>query len=310
MKKQTLLLMLSAIFTLCGCIREDRDDCRRSFTLLFEYYGDGVKDIFRQKIEKVHLYVYGSESEQPVFQKEINRSDLEELQGVRLDGLRPGRYRTVCWGNALSHTFIRHADVLSKSHVSTPEYCENRPASTSDPLYHACLTFTITNAFTAQEATAKFNCAHIDFNVRMEGFNNLVIPAENPALHVETSLPCLLGMENFYGYYDFGANRFDPAATYIPPVETTAEASGGYTASFSTLRFDENDETALTLRHISTNRLFYRLPLKHFLADNRLSVSDRQEVTVNILLKLNKDGINLTVTPFEETDVHPGLDEK
>ena len=47
-------MLLVALTT--GCIKEDLDSCDTN--LIFRYFGDGTKDIFPEKIEKVDLYVY------------------------------------------------------------------------------------------------------------------------------------------------------------------------------------------------------------------------------------------------------------
>ena len=73
MRKTSIILLFLAAATLLGsCIKEDRSDCRRSFTLLFRYTGDGTTDIFREKVAQVHLYVYDATTRALVRQETNN----------------------------------------------------------------------------------------------------------------------------------------------------------------------------------------------------------------------------------------------
>ena len=78
----------------------------------------------------------------------------------------------------------------------------------------------------------------------------------------------------------------------------------------ATLRFADDTPGALRLVNPATGATVYTLPLADFLSANSLTVEDRQEVAVSILLHLNDDGVSVSVTPFEDEPIHPGLDEK
>lgn len=69
-------MLLVALTT--GCIKEDLDSCDTN--LIFRYFGDGTKDIFPEKIEKVDLYVY-SENGALVETIGLNQGDLRNNQG-------------------------------------------------------------------------------------------------------------------------------------------------------------------------------------------------------------------------------------
>ena len=49
--KKAIILYILLLVTVTGCIKENLDDCET--TLYFSYLGDGTKEIFPQKIEKV-----------------------------------------------------------------------------------------------------------------------------------------------------------------------------------------------------------------------------------------------------------------
>ena len=58
--KKAIILYILLLVTVTGCIKENLDDCET--TLYFSYLGDGTKEIFPQKIEKVDtirtMYLY------------------------------------------------------------------------------------------------------------------------------------------------------------------------------------------------------------------------------------------------------------
>ena len=72
--KKAIILYILLLVTVTGCIKENLDDCET--TLYFSYLGDGTKEIFPQKIEKVDMYIYNQNN---VFVQKtvLNRHYLE-----------------------------------------------------------------------------------------------------------------------------------------------------------------------------------------------------------------------------------------
>lgn len=309
MKRHTTLFLTALLaFLLTGCIKEDRSDCHRSFTLLFRYEGDGTTDIFRDKVSRVDLYVYEVESRKLLRQYQLNEAELNELQGIRLDDLEPGTYEAVCWGNAFESSGTAVEEHRDQALMAAPEWHAGQDVDTNDELYHAVKTFTITNAYVDQQELCLFNCAHIDLTVRLEGFGQeVVVPVGTRA---EGDCPVGLRLENMPGHYDFGMTVLDEETTYRPALAVAADDETAYVSASHTLRFTDDCAAALHLTNPETDETFYTLSISQFLADNDLSVEDHQEVAVDILLRLNTDGVSVTVVPFEDEDIQPGLDER
>ena len=57
--KKVIMLYALLLVTVTGCIKENLDDCET--ILYFDYLGDGTRDIFLQKIEKVDMYIYNED---------------------------------------------------------------------------------------------------------------------------------------------------------------------------------------------------------------------------------------------------------
>lgn len=307
MKKHAIffLVMIACLFT--GCIKEDQSDCRRSFTLLFRYNGDGTTDIFPDKVTKVNLYVYDTADRALIRSYELDQADLQSLQGIRLDDLEPGTYEAVCWGNAYESSSVLAAEQRETGVMAAPEYHAGNPVDTNDELYHVAKTFTITNAWTDQQDICYFNCAHIDVTVRLEGFEDFVF-ADTRA---DGNCPVGMRLENLPGYCDFSGTPFDEQTLYLPGLTAVADDDAtAYESRFHTLRFGDDGEVALRLTRPDTDAPFYTLPIRQFLDAHDLSVEDRQEVALNIVLRLDADGVSISVAPFEEEDIHPGLDER
>lgn len=122
-------MLLVALTT--GCIKEDLDSCDTN--LIFRYFGDGTKDIFPEKIEKVDLYVY-SENGALVETIGLDQGDLRNNQGTPLN-LPAGKYRVVGWGNTKNDTRINQAAALNTALVAAPHYFTKEIITTNDSLY-------------------------------------------------------------------------------------------------------------------------------------------------------------------------------
>ena len=303
---QIFLLMAAVCLTLSGCIRDSLDDCRRSFTLYFRYLGDGTTDIFRDKVAEVDVYVYNPATGQLLRTLELSQSDLTNLQGVRFDDLESGTYEVVCWGNAAGHSAVVGMEQRTTGRMAAPEYHAGADISTNDELYHVAHVFTIDDAWSDQSETCDFRCAHIDTTVRLEGFD---------ASELTRAGGCIvdLSLENLPDYYDNDATAGNEDTRYCPALAATAEDGTVYESHFKTLRYADDTAATLYLTDVNTGENVYTLPLADFLEDNKLSVEDHQEVELLIVIRMHRDDngvVSITVSPFEEEDIHPGVDER
>lgn len=75
--KKLILLSLVPVLT-TGCIKEDMDDCE-NVAICFRYKADGDKDVLRQYMDKIDLYVFDANN-RLVDQRTYNQDALNPAQ--------------------------------------------------------------------------------------------------------------------------------------------------------------------------------------------------------------------------------------
>jgi hypothetical protein len=100
-----LAALLLSLFSLAGCVGEDRDDCPPpgpGFNVALAFSLENGVDRFLDKIHSVDVFILDSVGGF-LRRERVERDSLEVYQGLRLH-LDPGRYRVTCWGNNAANT--------------------------------------------------------------------------------------------------------------------------------------------------------------------------------------------------------------
>ena len=154
-------MIVMLIWGLCSsCISEDRSDCYSRHWLKLSYVGDGTVEIFQDKIDKVHMYIFDQNSA-CVYEGELSEQDLRR-QSTLLPDLVEGNYTVVCLGNPYETTV----------HGLSAGNWQEVLFSGNDPNYHACLEYVVepySNNKQENSSTAVFACSHYDISVIIEG---------------------------------------------------------------------------------------------------------------------------------------------
>lgn len=274
-----------------GCIKEDLDSCDTS--LIFRYFGDGTKDIFPEKIEKVDLYVY-SENGALIETIGLNQGDLIRYQGTPLN-LPAGKYRVVCWGNTENDTRIDQAMALNTALVAAPHYFTREIITTNDSLYIGSRDIEIFQDASNAD-TVYFSSSHIKMYLELDGLED--------AAWTDGTSPIEIEVGNLSPTVDF-AKTFSSENVSYRPITKKEENTPVYKSRFNVLRFNDNNSIYINLVSKKTSKTIYTLNLKDFMKYNQISVDGINEVTIGIRFRFN--GTSVTVQPWDEEVIKPGL---
>lgn len=274
-----------------GCIKEDLDSCDTN--LIFRYFGDGTKDIFPEKIEKVDLYVY-SENGALIETIGLDQGDLRRYQGTPLN-LPAGKYRVVCWGNTKNDTRINQAMALNTALVAAPHYFTREIITTNDSLYIGSRDIEIFQDASNTD-TVYFSSSHIKMYLELDGLED--------AVWTDGTSPIEIEVGNLSPTVDF-AKTFSKENVSYRPIVKKEENTPGYKSRFNVLRFNDKNSIYINLVSKETNKTIYTLNLKDFMQYNQISVDGINEVTIGIRFRFN--GTSVTVQPWDEEVIKPGL---
>lgn len=273
-----------------GCIKEDMEPC--DVNLIFRYLGDGTKDIFPEKIEKVNLYVY-NEKELLVETSELDKGDLRRFQGAPLI-LPAGKYRVVCWGNSGTNTLLKDVSALHTALAGAPEYFTKELITTNDSLYFGSKEIEILQ-FTSKADTVYFRSSHIKMHIELEGLEDVATPDGYSPIEIEIG--------NLKPTVDF-TNTFSSENVIYRPIVYKEDGESTYKSDLNVLRFNDDNSVYINLISKESNDIIYTLKLKDFMEDNRITVDGINEVTIGIRFRFN--GTSVTVSPWNEENIKPG----
>ena len=229
------LLVAGALST--SCIKEDHSQCHNVYQLALSYLGDGETEIFHEKIERVHMYVF-DENSNCVASEQLSDSDLQ-ARVTTLPSLEPGDYKIVCVGNA----FETEVEGLSSGNIeqvvfAAEDYMAGKTVSGNDPLYWSSIDYTIAPYDEYRQIETKttyFASSHFDIIVEIEGVPALTKASGYPTIELVGVSP----------QTDFTNKAKGQATTYV--MDAVHDGINTLSASGNIMRHSNHEDVYLRL---------------------------------------------------------------
>ena len=238
MKFNSIALTLLVAGTLStSCIKEDHSQCHNVYQLALSYQGDGKTEIFQEKIERVHMYVFDANNN-CVASEQLSDSDVQ-ARVTTLPPLEPGEYKIICVGNA----YETEVEGLSSGNLeqvvfAAEDYVEGKNVSGNDPLYWSSINYTIAPYDQYKQIETKttyFASSHFDIIVEVEGVPALTKASGYPTIELVGVSP----------QTDFTNKAKGQATTYV--MEAAHDGVNKLSASSNIMRHSNHGEVYLRL---------------------------------------------------------------
>ena len=231
-----LTLLVAGVLS-TSCIKEDHSQCHNVYQLAFSYMGDGDTEIFPEKIDRVHMYVF-DENSNCVVSELISDADIQ-ARVTTLPPLEPGDYKIVCVGNA----YETEVEGLSSGNLeqvvfAAEDYVAGRTVSGNDPLYWSSTDYTITpydEYKSIETRTTYFASSHFDIVVEVVGAPALTKASGYPSIELVGVSP----------QTDFTNKAKGQATTYV--MQAVHDGVTTLSASANIMRHSNHDEVYLRL---------------------------------------------------------------